>query len=1315
VPEAAPALVLSDATFAPIRALEYPEIRRRKGLAGALAVDPRRPRPRLPPARGTRAASLSVPASGSISAGGAVPNRNPRDTATERPDVTSSETHPGRRLLAQWVGLAYRRPVLVLLLTALLSAAAGYLASGLRIDTDTTDMLAPDLPFRQHNAALSKAFPQSSDTIAVVIEAPTPEQAQADAAGLAEALRQNPALFEQVFYPEGEPFFRRNGLLYLDLPELERLSDRLAEAEPLLATLAADPSLRGLSRTLEQALDTARDQGAASADAKRVAPLLTALAKTAEGVAKDGSGAAPLSWRNLVEDGDGTAATARRIIEVKPVLDYGSLQPAAAAIAEIRALAAAQGVQARLTGSAVLFQEELDSLRRGMGLVGLMSTVLVLGLLAIGLRSVPLVAGTLLALVAGLLWTAGFAALAVGRLNLISIAFAVLFLGLSVDFGIHLALRFKEFFDRGTAPPEALGQAARDVGGALTLCAVAAALAFFSFLPTDYLGVAELGLISGAGMFIALIANLTVLPAVLGLLPLRRGAAPPGSPPGSPPGTSPDRPLGSSPDRSLGGRLQRLAAARPRSILLVAALLGVAALALLPAARFDDDPMNLRDPQSESVKTLRALGDDPRIQTYSAELLMPDARSAERMARRLETLPEVADAVSPDDLVPRNQDDKLLVIENMAIFLTPVLTATPAAPPDTAARQRALADLRRHLADAGGALAGPAARLTAALGALPSDGATLLHLEHAWLGNLPGLLSDLGQALEAGPVTRADLPPDLLGRYLTPDGRARIEIRPRADLRDPAARARFVAAVRAVAPAVAGAPVTITEAGAAVVQAFGEAALYAMAAIVLLLVAVLRNLRDSLFVLLPLVLAALLTVAATVLLDMPFNFANVIVLPLLFGLGVAGGIHVVVRARQDGAGTVAGGSTPRAVLFSALTTIGSFGSLALSSHRGTASMGILLTIAIVLSLLATLVVLPALLQVAPPSTTVARVWHMRRPRPVHALALLIGLGVFVVVAHRTDLGTVWHDAARLGALGLAAVCGVYLAVFVAGTASWQLMLPGVRPTPRWLYRLCKVRILGEALNLVIPGGSLGGEPFKAILLRRGYEIDYDEGGASLTVAGTVNLLALVCFAAIGFALLLGEISPTGGLRPLAGFGLGALAAVVAGLYAVQQWRAAGRLATWLSRRDADRRLVDVLQRAQEADDRFERFHAERPARFAVAFALAFGALAIGAAEVGLIMWLVGRPVGFAEAWLIEAVAQLVRAATFFVPASLGFSEAAMLLLYDALMGRPALGLAVALIRRARELVWLAWGLWLGWLAPLGFANGASVEDERQGP
>jgi uncharacterized protein (TIRG00374 family) len=313
--------------------------------------------------------------------------------------------------------------------------------------------------------------------------------------------------------------------------------------------------------------------------------------------------------------------------------------------------------------------------------------------------------------------------------------------------------------------------------------------------------------------------------------------------------------------------------------------------------------------------------------------------------------------------------------------------------------------------------------------------------------------------------------------------------------------------------------------------------------------------------------------------------------------------------------------------------------------------------------------------------------------------------VLAFVASRVDLSEVWAQVVEVGPLGALAVVAVYFLAFVIDTASWQLALPSARLNGAWLYRLWKVRMVGEALNLVIPAGSLGGEPVKAVLLKRRYGIGYREGAASLIIARTVNLLALVAFAAAGFALLLGVEALPQPFVLAAGLGLLALGFGVAGFYAVQRWGAASflahRLAAWRKIGRLAGHLETFLEHIHSVDDHFERFYLRRRLRFAAALALAFLNWLIGAAEIMVIMWFLGAPVSPSEAWLIEAVAQLVRAGFFFVPASLGVTEAALVLVIDALTGRPSLGLAVALVRRGRELLWVAWGLWLGWLEAPG--------------
>ena len=851
----------------------------------------------------------------------------------------------------RWVERVCRRPGLVVLLCLAAAAGLAWLAAAsLTINTSTDDMLSEALPFRAQNEAVDAAFPQLVDTLTVAVEAPDALAAEAAAEGLAAALAARPAVVQSAFLPEGGDFFRRHGLLYLPPAELQALGDRLAGAQPLLAALQADPSLRGLADLIAKAVT--EDAAAGGAD---LAALLDRLAAVAEALPEDPQ--VRLSWSALLSDEAETAEDRRRFVIVKPVIDFGSLAPMAAAVAAVEqaadglGLTEAKGYRLRLTGEPLMLQDELVSVSTGIGVVGLISAVLVALVLFAGLRSWRLAVPILVTLVAGLAWTAGFAALAVGELNIISIAFAVLFIGLSVDFGIHFALRVQECQAEGRAQPAALAEAAMLTGRPLLLCALSSALAFFAFFPTAYRGLSELGLIAGAGMFIALFLNLTLLPALLRIMPVPAGAAHLG------------------PVARAGAALQRRAGRHARALATIGLLLAAAAALALPQARFDEDPLNLRDPDSPSVAALLDLLDDPRVSPYSGQLLVGDLAAAEAVVPRLEALPEVAAAVTLSDFVPAEQDAKLAVLDEMALFLAPLFTAPPPLPAaDAAARAAALERLQATLAAAPEELQPAAGRLLRALQNLES--VSPAELEAAWLAGFAPALDRLLDGLEAGEVTLEDLPDDLAGRYRAADGpyagRVLIEVIPTEDLRDPAARARFVDAVQAVAPRASGVAVTIVEAGRAVVAAFAQALLLALVAITLLLLAVLRSALDTVLVLAPLLLAALLTVAVGVAFGLPFNFANVIVLPLLLGLGVDSGIHYVIRAREAAGGRLAGAtnSTPRAILLSALTTVASFGALSLSQHPGTASMGLLLTIALLLTLLCVLALLPALLALA---------------------------------------------------------------------------------------------------------------------------------------------------------------------------------------------------------------------------------------------------------------------------------------------------------------------------------------------------------------
>ncbi len=867
------------------------------------------------------------------------------------------------RFLACWVDAARKAAVPILLAaTVATGVSLFYTVEHLRINTSTSDMLSAELPFRKIYDEYRRAFPNLRNNITIVVEGETPDIAEDAAAALAARLKTETEEFKFVFDPASEPFFITNGLLFLDEDELGDLSDRLADAQPLLAALAEDMNLRGFFDLLNEAID---EVAKGDEDPSRLIRIFHNISETIE---KQQEGVPrPMSWRKMMMGGEIEIGDLRRFILVKPTLDESSLQPAKQAVEIIRTAArdldlnSESGVRVRLTGGVVLSQEEMVSVTQGASAAGMLALILVGVLVVIGLGSLRLTTATLITLVMGLVWTGGYATLAVGQLNLISVAFAVLFIGIGVDFGIQFCLRYREAIGRGQSHEEALHESATGVGGALTLAAIAAAIGFFSFVPTAYLGLSELGIISGGSMMIALFANLTVLPACLTLMPLEHRE-------GMLPAWQGWRNIKWGPKPAPGFLLRHAT-----SISLWALVLGVAAaVTYLPRLQFDFDPMNLKDPTTESVQTALDLMKESETSFYTIQILVPNVEEAQSLARELEALPLVDHTEGLADFVPDDQEDKLFMIDDMALFLFPVLDASPLDKPlDNDGRRKVVFRLKEnleHLIETPlvGVLDAPARRLFNALAQFEEsardNGQSLEDLETLLLSSLPERLKKLQQSLNAREVTVADLPELLRQRKIAADGRTLVEVFPAEALTSNDALRRFVAAVRKVAPSATEDPVILLEGGDAVTTAFKQAGLLSLALITLLLLIVLQSVIDTLLVLFPLALATVFTASSSVIFGIPFNFANIIAIPLLFSLGVAYGIYLVLRERSaDSIADVMTTSTPRAILFSALTTMCSFGTLTISSHLGTASMGQLLTISLSFALVCTLVVLPCLL------------------------------------------------------------------------------------------------------------------------------------------------------------------------------------------------------------------------------------------------------------------------------------------------------------------------------------------------------------------
>ena len=868
--------------------------------------------------------------------------------------------HVGQTV-AWWVNMTHRYAVWFVLFACI---ATGFLlyytVNNLGINTDTAEMLSETLPFRRNYKAFKTAFPQYDDAMLIVIDGDTPELAQDASTALATELKSDTNLFSFVYLPGGESFFEKYGLMYLSPEELEDLADNLAQIQPFLGRLTQDRSLRGLFSML-----TAGVNVVAEGEDLDLTPVFDRINEAVEASIDQRYFA--LSWQELMLGAELTSEHQRRLVLAKPRLDYSKFLPAKTALEEVRRLAKelhlteAHGVKVRITGDAALEYEELRSVIRGAGIAGILAFVMVGIVLFPGLGSPKLVFCTLLTLIMGLIWNAAFAAFAVGHLNLISVAFAVLYIGLSVAYAIHFCLRYRELIQQFTPHSDALLQTARDIGSSLVLCSITTAFGFYAFIPTVFEGVAELGLISGTGMFISLIANLTVLPALLSLMPL-----------------SPKTAQVKYVRKPWVARLLSVPTRHARAVRIGALVLGLVAILLLPLVTFDNNPMNLRDPKSESVVTFKELLAQSRNSPWTLTVLTANSEDASQYADKLSHLDSVEMSVTLDKLVPTEQDEKLGIIEQISLILGPELMETnQSASPSPTEQLAALRDfsvtLHKLTNESSDSKLSTAARrlydtLNRFLASLETQdpltqGHRLKNLQKSLLGSLPARLGALNTSLKADRITKDDLPESLVEHWVANDGHHRVAVFPREDLNDNAALRRFVAAVRNVAPDAIGFPVIYLEAGEAVVKAFQQAFLLALIAITVLLLFLLRPRLDVFLVLGPLLLAGAFTGAASVLFHIPFNFANVIALPLLLGMGVDSGIHMVNRMRvaPPTDGQVLQTSTAQAVLYSSLTTICSFGNLAVSPHRGMASMGVLLTIGIGFTLLCTLVLLPALM------------------------------------------------------------------------------------------------------------------------------------------------------------------------------------------------------------------------------------------------------------------------------------------------------------------------------------------------------------------
>ena len=825
-------------------------------------------------------------------------------------------------------------------------ASAWYAATHFSVTTDINQLISSNSPGRQRELAFEKAFPQF-DVIVAVIDAPTPELAQEASAALVTRLAPQKNFFRSIEEPQGGSFFAQNGLLFESADQLGPQMTMFSQAQRLVQVLAADPSLRGVIRALQYGL-----LGVQSGKLKlddMIWPL-TLAANTLDQV--NANKPASFSWQALVQGHEPQSADLMRFLKIQAVLDYSELQPGLKASSAIRQtvadlnLASAYRARVRLTGPVPMNDDEFATIKENAALNAVLTIAVVLFILWLALRWWRIIFAVFVSLAVGLAVTAALGILMVGALNLISVYFAVLFVGLGVDFGLQFSVRYRAERHEVDGLYESLLHAGRRAGAPLTLAALATAAGFLAFLPTAYKGLSELGLIAGVGMLIAFLTSITLLPALLCRL------------------KSPSEPnqLGYKFLAPVDEFLER----HRVPILIVTALVILGASPLLYWLRFDFNPMHLRNTKVESVATYLQLENEQGSTTNDIVALEPTLAAADQVAAKLRAQPQVSRVTTLSTFIPDHQDEKLPLIKEAAETLNPALSPATVSPPPTDAEDIAIINstvtaLNKFASEAPGPGADAAKRLATAMDTLAkSDQGARQRAELAFVQPLKTALGNLRNLLNAQQVTRDNLPQDLVNQWITKDGQARLEIAPSGNENDNTTLRTFARDVQNVEPNATEGPISILEARRTIITAFLEAGAWALLSIAVILWITLRRLGDVLLTLIPLLVAGVVTLEICVLIDMPLNFANIIALPLLLGVGVAFKIYYIM-AWREGQTRLLQSVLTRAVTFSACTTATAFGSLYFSSDPGTSSMGKLLAISLLTTMTAAALFQPVLM------------------------------------------------------------------------------------------------------------------------------------------------------------------------------------------------------------------------------------------------------------------------------------------------------------------------------------------------------------------
>ena len=861
---------------------------------------------------------------------------------------------------------------------AVASAACAFFF--LQLNSNQDSLVSSSLPYHERYLEHIRNF-GDQEYLYVVIKTGGTEKGQKTAAQFAETLNSrlsvHPELISAVYYCVSETDIGDHALFFTSLNEAEKLSATIISLAPYIQRWLRDATLAGffdlISELFTQGGENFQDMDPAMME--KGLGTLGGLLKNMDGILQKDSRYRPLEeFSQSTKRYFFTSNGKLLIMRLLPVKNYGTmdvirkpLQMVRQAIRDTKA--EFPSVAAGLTGRPVLQADEMETTNSDMTMAAIVAIVLV------GLLFMVILHGwlrpflVLLCLLIAMAWSFGFATVTVGSLNLLSIVFALVLVGIGVDFGIHVVIRYVEASKGGGGPEDAVETSMFRTGPGIILGAITSVCAFYSVLGSDFVGLSELGLIGGTGVLFCLISMMTILPAML-LIAGKKKLFP------------------SSTPRVTAMPFLEPLLRKPMRLILILAAISLAGLPGLFRVKFSYNLLELQAQGLESVEYEKILMDSSGESTWYAILTANSLDDVKRLTQNVQALPTVDKVESILDFFPEQQAVKSKLYQKAAAALgsvteNGVITGTPDADRLIKALTRlssALETLEEQLFASGATkelsrIDQILKNIRSAQNLLQGEKEKVALLE----GMQKGLLQDLSNSinklikwLKAGKMTPEDLPPSLKNLHIGKDGRYQIKVIPKEDVWDFDKLGRFVSELRTVDPEVSGVPVGVLESARLMHRTFLSAAVLTIALVTIILWLYSRSFGYIFLTMLPLGVSILWLLEIMGWFNLHFNLANFFAIPILIAIGVDGGVHLLARWRElqnplnyhpkEKPGGLFNTSTPTAVVLSFATTMIGFGGLLFAHHRGMAGLGTVMVIGSFTGMLASILVLPPVLK-----------------------------------------------------------------------------------------------------------------------------------------------------------------------------------------------------------------------------------------------------------------------------------------------------------------------------------------------------------------